>query len=91
MLSEAGISKCYLLIIYKGILFTSLQYINRLLSPRKPNEIFKEINCFFLEKSGPSLNRLNTGINKHYDRNTALVLVNVSLQSSNTYLRLSHL
>jgi len=50
MLSEAGISKCYLLMIYEGILFTSLQYINRLLSPRKPNEVFKEINCVFGKK-----------------------------------------
>jgi hypothetical protein len=43
MLSEVGICKCYPLTIYKGI--TRLQYISRILSPRKPNEIIKEINC----------------------------------------------
>jgi len=45
MLSEAGISKCYLLTIDKGILFTRLQYIYIYIYPRKPNEMFKEINC----------------------------------------------
>jgi hypothetical protein len=45
MLSEAGNSKCYHLTIYKGILFARLPYMSRILSPRKPNEIFKEINC----------------------------------------------
>ena len=56
MLSEAGISKCYLLTIDKGILFTRLQYIYIYIQ-ENPTKCLKK-STVFLGKKWPIINLL---------------------------------